>query len=175
MAKNKSVKRRSVGSNSSDMESQGFTLVANKTIAKGSSSWLDSNGRMHFKEIVPTGTPEFVKRSLGANNSGEQSELEFAHNTKVWEREIETPGTNGIIKNREVVIEQDLSVGDSAPTPASSFIPSDSIEPISENAPSGLQVLKNFVDKQADYLKWIAIGLAVVAVATGVLYGIVLA
>jgi hypothetical protein len=37
--------------------------------------------------------------------------------------------------------------------------------------PSGLQVLKNFVDKQADLLKWTMIGLGVTAVAVGILYG----
>lgn len=174
------------------LESNGFRMVANKTIAKGSSSWVDSQGRLHFKEVVPTGTPEKVKQELAASSQGEKTELEFAHNTKVYEREIIEPGTNGVIKEREVVVVQESSVGDgyrqlpvsSAPTtqvtnyaitptpPAQTTQPPAAPQP---SGPSPLQVLKNFVDKQADYLKStmiaVGIGFVVLALLLGITMG----
>ena len=162
---------------SSDLEDQGFKLRANKTIAKGSSSWQDSSGRMHFKEIVPTGSPDFVKKSLGASNNGEKTELEFAHNTKVWEREIESPDTKGVIKEREVIVEQSTNVGDGddiAPdNSGNGDVYSDTTSVPESTGPSALQVLKNFVDKLYDYQRWTIAGLIITAVAVGVIYGIV--
>lgn len=181
------------------LESNGFRMVANKTIAKGSSSWVDTQGRLHFREVVPTGTPEKVKQVLSASKQGEKTELEFAHNTKVYEREIEEPNTNGVIKEREIVVVQEDSVGDGGQSPTPSeptthvtnydvapTIPEPRPQPekptVSTYQPSmpsneltPLQVLKNFVDKQADYLKWTMIGtgvgFTVLALALGVTIG----
>ena len=170
---------------SSGLENEGFRLVANKTIAKGSSSWIDEQGRLHMKEIVPTGAPGFVQQALAPSMTGTKTELEYAHNTKVYEREMETPGTNGVIKEREVIIEQSPSIGGGEVSPAAygpagdvSYAPAGSLPvsaPAEPQGPSALQVLKNFVDVQANYLKWTIAGLIIVAVAVGILYGKVFA
>lgn len=167
------------------LESNGFRMVANKTIAKGSSSWVDTQGRLHFKEVVPTGTPDKVKQELAASSQGERTELEFAHNTKVYEREIIEPGTNGVIKEREVVIVQESSVGDgkqvfTSPAPITHVtnydvapaVPGPSVQPsVPSNEITPLQVLKNFVDNQADYLKWTMISFGVGFVVLALLLG----
>ena len=167
--------KKSTGS--SDLEADGFKLVANKTIAKGSQGWQDDKGRLHFKEVVPTGSPKDVKAALAASFPGGKAETEYAHNTKVWEREIESPGTNGLIKEREVVVEQSYDTGEGdAPVSAPTSGPAYSKESVSappENTPgpSPLQILKNMIDNTDKWLRLFAIGLGITAVAVAILYG----
>lgn len=165
--------KKSTGS--SDLEADGFKLVANKTIAKGSQSWLDNSGRLHFKEVVPTGSPKDVKAALAASFPGGKAETEFAHNTKVWERELESPGTNGLIKEREVVVEQshDTGEGDTpVAMPSGPAYTKESVSaPESSPGPSPLQILKNMIDNHDKWLRLLAIGLGVTAVAVAILYG----
>ena len=158
---------------SSNMESQGYKLVSNKTITKSTNSWMDKDG-LHFKEAVHTGNPDFVKKNLATTNNGEKSELEFAHNTKVWEKETIAPGTSGTIKEREVVVQQGHNVGDGGETTpdtsdnGETYRSSEQIPTSTASEPSGLQVVKNMVDKAYDNIRWIWTVLVIIGLALGI-------
>ena len=154
-----------------DLKSEGWNKVSHKVIAKGSSSWLDEQGRLHFKEVVPTGSASFVKKALAPKNNGEKSELEFAHTTDVYEKEVEIPGTEGVIKEREVMVCQSHSIGDDE-TPASTPTEAVTTSTFATSDPSPLsddfkKWAKNTYDnlENKTTLMWIAI---IAAIALGV-------
>jgi len=128
---------------------QGYKLVGQKSIAKITRSWQDKDG-LHFKEEVQAGTPQSVKESIAPKNNGERDHLEYAHTTKVFEKIVEKPNTDGTLKERETVIVQSHSLDDDGNDPGQS----DDDESMSEDlGGDGNPGNKSFTNKLTDYLK----------------------
>lgn len=145
-----------------------WKLSSSKTFAKGTKSWLDEDGALHFKHTVATGSPEEVKKIFGSMKNGEKSEMETSHNVEVYEREVLSPNTHGTIKEKEFKVIQKDDIGDGeAPTATG----------VNDEVPqdlSPLGVLKNFVDNLAQEVRqhknWlIGLGIGLGAVAVGLI------
>jgi len=133
-----------------NLVNQGYKLKSQKSIAKITRSWQDKDG-LHFKEEVQAGTPQSVKESIAPKNNGERDHLEYAHTTKVFEKIVEKPNTDGTLKERETVIVQSHSLDDDGNDPGQS----DDDESMSEDlGGDGNPGNKSSIGgKIADYLK----------------------
>ena len=129
------------------MESEGWELVHNNTVA-GSTKSYEKDGKVYFEHEFMSDSPSKIKARLADLVNGGNLKLDHSHNIKTYRKIEHTPTANGTMKKVTYCQEEGDELGDGESAPVSNSTQSDPsiFNKVGEGVMDKCDYLKNMVD-----------------------------